>query len=168
MVWASWLSGIDVSTWALLMAIGMVIGSICGSALHGLGRSMYYDDSPAMIVYGPRLLSTTLKPGEAVQYTFSGYDRREDCTPPSGRAEVAYKLWTYPDASSPFWQWIDYARPSRAKAGLNMQLDGPSTVPLPKLQPGRYALQYVGTYTCAKASRDQVIEGATLPFRVAE
>ena len=137
------------------------------SVLSVVAKRAFYDDSPAIVVRDSKLVSTRLRPGEPVAYTFT-YDKRSDCHEPIGKSEISYRLWHFPRGAIPWFDWVSYGRPSRAPPGTNMRLDGPSVIPLPRLAAGSYAIQFRAVYHCARASDEQTIDGPMLPFEVVE
>ncbi len=146
----------------------MVIAALSffSSAIISLGRMAIYDDSPAIIVRAVDPVSTSLKAGEPFQY-FLAYDKRADCHPPLGSAEISYRVWVYPPNDDPSFVWIDYSRASRALPGKNMRLTTPSSVPLPALVPGPYGFQFRAVYHCKHASAPQTIDGPIIKFSIA-
>lgn len=143
----------------------LALGSLIGSALTHAGLAIWYDDRPAIVVRDIVVKSNKLRSGEPFEYSFS-YDKRPECHPPLGRSEEQYRLYTMKDGEIAHWHWLSYARSSQTAPGRNMKLPGYYRIPMPPLDPGLYALQWVAEYQCARASAEQTIEGPLLKFHV--
>ena len=125
----------------------------------------YYDDRPAMVYHDLSLITGTLAPGASLAFTMR-YTKRRECHPPLGTSEISYRIWHYPLLAPAYFQWIPYARPSRALSGDDVELPSPSVIPMPKLPPGDYGFQIRASYVCKRASEDQTIDSPIVPFAV--
>lgn len=160
------MSRLDAASIVLLVAVGLALVSGLSSAAQYVGHRLYYDDSPAIVFRNVRLIKTVVAPGEALAQAFE-YSKRVDCHPPGGSSEINFRLWRYPVGQEPYFEWLDYNRPSRAPAGQDMSTAAsPSIIPIPVLAPGNYALQWRANYTCANASKPQTFYSPILPFNV--
>lgn len=149
----------------LIIAGVLAIVSLASSAITAVASSAIYDDRPALIVRSIEPLSTTLRPGQPLEY-YMTYDKRSGCDFPEGKSEVNYRVWKYPLDQPAWYEWLDYSRPSRAAPGVAMRLPDPSRIPLPALAPGTYGFQFRSIYHCRRASRPQVIDGPIIRFTV--
>lgn len=129
-----------------------------------------YDQTPPIVIHSASLLGDILRPGESLRYTMT-YTKRADCHPPDGKGMLRYRILHLDADPDPHRgaraMWLDEEVESVAGPGVRVTLDGYSTVPLsPPLSPGRYALQWVGTYTCLKSQGPIEVPGPQLPFTV--
>lgn len=128
--------------------------------------AIFYDDTPAMQRVQAALVVTDLVPGEPIRYNLRA-DKRADCYPPDGKAEIDYRVW-FVEADGQMARRIElpYHRRSILKPGTASALAKPTSIPLPALEIGCYAFQWTGHYTCKSASEVQHIDGPLLRFRI--
>jgi len=128
-----------------------------------LVHAVFYDDRPAMVLWDIRVIDSRLSPGMSFRYEFQ-YNKRRECFPPLGKGEVSYRLW-YQDADGAFsrFKQLD-SSVSFAVPATNAHRS--TTVPVPTLAPGSYAMQYRAHFQCQGASAVQELDGPLMRFEV--
>lgn len=130
----------------VLVAFAIVAFAVTANRV--LDRIVYDDRAPMQ--FWNLKTSKVLRPGQTFLLEFD-YTKREECYPPQGRGEVEYRLWTQ-EAGLGFVRFKIIANSiSFASPAVNGHRQ--TMVPLPVLDPGRYALQSRAEFWCRHASR---------------
>lgn len=156
-----------LATAALVVSVAAAAFSFGVSDVGNKTRAaIFYGDTPAMQRVQAALVVTDLVPGEPIRYNLKA-DKRSDCYPPDGKAEIDYRVWFVEDDGQMARRIeLPYHRQSILKPGVASALPTPTSIPLPVLDAGCYAFQWTGHYTCKSASEVQSIDGPLLRFRV--
>jgi len=126
---------------------------------------MIYNDRPAMVLWDIQPFKAILKPGEDFSYSFH-YSKRPECYPPKGNVEVFYRLW-YADADGTFSRFrlidstVSFATPSDHGQRT-------TSVALPSVKPGHYAVQYRAVFTCEGAAQQQRFDGPLMKIQITD
>lgn len=153
------IGGVRLSTLVLTSTLAAGIVSIALSARESLTN----DDRPAMVLWDIKVVSEKLRAGEPFSYSFN-YSKRAECSPPKGSGEVSYRIWSK-DADGAFTTFqlavstVSYAAP--AINGFRT-----TSIEMPKLRPGEYAVQYRTRFECAGARQPQLFDGPLMQFEV--
>lgn len=147
----------------MLAGFGVLGFSLVSGPL--VSRAVLYDNRVAMKIVRWDLEKTVLKPGEPLLPKFST-DKRPECAIPDGSGELEFRLY-YDDARG-----VRRIVPLKSVVAMVKAHDLTPVVyeiELPVLSPGRYELQFRGTYWCANASPEltpQIIDSPRLAFEV--
>lgn len=123
---------------------------------------MMYDDRPAMVLSNIHILTKTLGSGQQFSYEFD-YDKRLECSPPSGSGEVTYRVW-FDDGNG--YERFHVVDPTTISYADPAQHHRTTKVSLPPLDPGKYMLQWRSHFVCSGASKPQTFDGPMMPFEV--